>query len=236
MAARAGLGSRTQLSDDAASYVRSQILSGELRPGDSVRVEALASALEISSTPAREALQALRVEGFLELLPRRGFVVAPLGPSDIRDLFAAYSLLSGELVARAASVITDAQVDALDQLHRKLLAAAERGDAALLEECNFEFHQQLDLIAGAPKIQWVLGLIERYIPHFPYASIAGWPQATVEDHPAILMAVKNRDPEGARSAMTRHLTHAGELLAQQFQAIDAQRLAAANATRAAVGR
>ena len=44
---------RPQLSDEAASYVRNLIMSGRLRPGASVRPEAIGEALDISSTPAR---------------------------------------------------------------------------------------------------------------------------------------------------------------------------------------
>ena len=67
---------RPQLGDEAASYVRDLITSGSLAPGTHVRPEAVASEMGISSTPAREALQALRAEGFLDLAPRRGFTVA----------------------------------------------------------------------------------------------------------------------------------------------------------------
>ena len=67
---------RQQLSDKAAGYVRGLIMSGELRPGDGVRPETVGEALGISATPAREALQALRVEGFLIAVPRVGFVVS----------------------------------------------------------------------------------------------------------------------------------------------------------------
>ena len=67
-------GNRAQLSDGAATHVRNQIMSGRLLPGDSVRPEAVGDALGISTTPARESLQALRVEEQRlvdERLPRR---------------------------------------------------------------------------------------------------------------------------------------------------------------------
>jgi DNA-binding GntR family transcriptional regulator len=68
---------RPQLSEDAASYVRNMIMSGRLQPGAAVKAEAIGEQMGISATPVREALQALRVEGFLQLLPRKGFLVAP---------------------------------------------------------------------------------------------------------------------------------------------------------------
>ncbi|WP_251037145.1 GntR family transcriptional regulator [Arthrobacter sp. ISL-28] len=72
-------------------------MSGSLRPGTLVRPEVLAETLEISTTPVREALQSLRVEGFLELVPRKGFQVAALTGNDIRDIFRVPALIGGTL-------------------------------------------------------------------------------------------------------------------------------------------
>lgn len=207
---------RRQLSDEASAYVRGLIMSGELRPGASVRPETIGEALDISTTPAREALQALRVEGFLELVPRRGFQVAPLSGQDIRDLFQVQALIAGELAARAAATATDDDVAELEALHHELIAAARRADQELLEEKNHAFHRQVNLMARSRKIVWSLSLITRYVPRQFYSSIPGWPQATVEDHSQLLEGIAARDPEGTRAAMIEHIVHAGELLAEHF--------------------
>lgn len=207
---------RQQLSDKAAGYVRGLIMSGELRPGVGVRPETIGDELGISATPAREALQALRVEGFLVVIPRQGFVVAPLTGQDIRDLFQAQALIAGELAAHAAREADQDDVAELEALHHELIAAAARNNEALLEQKNHEFHRQINLMAGTRKMVWVLGLLARYVPRRFYAEIPGWPQATVEDHGKLLAGIQARDPERARVAMQDHITHAGELLATHF--------------------
>lgn len=207
---------RQQLSDKAAGYVRGLIMSGELRPGAGVRPETVGEALGISATPAREALQALRVEGFLVVVPRIGFVVAPLTGQDIRDLFQAQALIAGELAARAAQEATADDLAELEALHHELIAAAARGNQDLLEEKNHAFHRQINLMAGTPKMVWVLGLLARYVPRRFYSEIPGWPQATVDDHGKLVDGIRARNHAMARSAMQDHITHAGELLAQHF--------------------
>jgi DNA-binding GntR family transcriptional regulator len=207
---------RPQLSDGAAAYVRDLIMSGQLPPGQSVRPEVIGAALGISTTPAREGLQALRVEGFLQLLPRRGFIVAPLTGQDIRDLFTAHALIAGELAARASDLANDSDIAELDALQHELLAAAQRRDLMLLEEKNHAFHRQINRIADARKIAWVIGLVDRYVPRLFYSSIEGWPQATADDHSTILEAIRSHDHDAARSAMSRHIIHSGDLLATQF--------------------
>lgn len=207
---------RRQLSDEASSYVRGLIMSGELLPGTSVRPEMIGQALDISTTPSREALQALRVEGFLELLPRKGFIVAPLTGEDIRDLFQAQALLAGELAARAARTADDDDLRELEALHHELIAAARRGDHDLLEEKNHDFHRRINLMAGSRKIVWAMSLVTRYVPRAFYASIHGWPETTVEDHAALLSGLSARDPGATRAAMFEHIVRSGALLAENF--------------------
>lgn len=207
---------RRQRSDEASAYVRALIMSGELRPGTAVRPETIGETLGISATPAREALQALRVEGFLDLVPRRGFLVAPLTGGDIRDLFRVQALIAGELVARAAEDATETDIAELEALHHELIAAARRADHVLLEEKNHAFHRHINLMARSRKIIWALSVVTRYVPRQFYSSIPGWPQATVQDHENVLEGIRSRASEHARKAMIDHIVHAGELLAKNF--------------------
>ena len=216
---------RPQLSEKATAHIRGLIMSGELRPGALVRPETVGEDLGISTTPAREALQALRVEGFLELVPRRGFVVGPLTGQDIRDLFQVQALIGGELAARAACKATIDDVAELEALHHELIAAAARNDHERLEEKNHAFHREINLLADSRKIVWLLGLVTRYVPRQFYSSISGWPRATMDDHAELLQGIKEKDPEATRVAMQHHIVHAGELLAAHFDA----RVAAAEA-------
>ena len=99
-----------------------------MRPGDFIRQERIADELELSATPVREGLLSLRGEGFVELMPRRGFVVAPLSASDVRDLFTAQALLAGELVSRAAARMGPDGLRELTGVHEALRKAAADGD------------------------------------------------------------------------------------------------------------
>jgi DNA-binding GntR family transcriptional regulator len=210
--------SRPQLGDEAASYIRDQITSGTLSPGAHVRPEVIASELGISSTPAREALQTLRAEGFLDLSPRRGFTVANLSGDDIRDMFLVQSMVAGELAARAAPATTPELLARLEEIHGQLGAAADRGDLEALEEWNHQFHREVNLAADAPKLSWVLRTVSRYAPRRFYATIEGWSQTTLDDHRGLLEAMRSGDAERARAAMSEHVKRAGEQLAHHVDA------------------
>jgi DNA-binding GntR family transcriptional regulator len=209
---------RLQLSDEAARYVRELIMSGQLRPGEHVRPEQIANALGISATPVREGLLALRAEGFLQLLPRRGFVVAPLSADDIRDLFVTQALIAGELAARAAERLTDKEIAELKELQVRIDEAARTGAAEEMERLNHQFHRRINLAAQSEKLLWILRMITKYGPRRFYADIVGWPNASAHDHSAVMEALAARDPEAARRAIADHVRHAGDLLAKHFEA------------------
>ena len=215
---------RVQLGDEAAAYLRDQITSGNLPAGAPVRPETIAEELGISTTPAREALQALRAEGFLDLAPRRGFTVARIDGNDVRDMFLVQSMVAGELAARAASNATPELIARMQRIHDDLIGAAKRDDLAKLEELNHAFHREINLAAEAPRLAWVIKLVSRYAPSRFYASINGWPETTVHDHNGLLEAITKRDAEMARAEMVEHVRRAGEQLASHVDArIAAQR-------------
>jgi DNA-binding GntR family transcriptional regulator len=182
----------------------------------------VAQVLRISATPVREGLLALRTQGFVRLEPRRGFVVIPLTGADVRDLFAGQALLAGELAARAVKRSDAPAIADLEALHTELEKAAERGANDDLEELNFRFHRAVNLLADAPKIAWLLGLAVHYVPVRFYSTIDGWPAATVHDHRAVLDAFRRGASKSARTAMTEHIVHAGELLAIHIESGTAQ--------------
>jgi DNA-binding GntR family transcriptional regulator len=61
-----------QLSGSVASHLREQIISGQLKPGDFLRIDAIAQELGISTTPVREGLLLLQSESFVAAARLRG--------------------------------------------------------------------------------------------------------------------------------------------------------------------
>ncbi len=209
-------GKRRSLSSVAGSRVREQILSGQLQAGTVVRPEDVGKELGISQTPAREALQTLKAEGFLLTRPGVGFVVAPLTAQDIRDIFTAHALLAGEIGARAVRNASEEQCDELEAVHFELLAAVRRRDWEQVEERNHAFHRHITHLAASPKLAHILGIVSRYIPRSFYASVGGWVDASAHDHESIISAFRDRDEQKARAAMSEHMVNAGELLAKNY--------------------
>src|ERR1700727_3955805 len=164
---------RQQLPEEVAGYVRELIISGDVRPGEFLRMERIADQMGVSNTPVREALLALRSEGLVELVPRRGFVVASFSHQDVRDLFWAQAQLAGELAARAARNMTPELADKLEANLAAYETALAEGDEDGVARFGYAFHREINLAADSYRLALLLGSIARHLPHRFYASIEG---------------------------------------------------------------
>lgn len=208
---------RQQLPEEVAAYVRELIMSGAVRPGDFLRMERIAAAVGVSNTPVREGLLALSSQGFVRQIPRRGFVVAPFTQQDIRDLFWAQALLAGELGARAAKKITPEQLTRLDEIDAAYHAAVATGDHQAVMDLGHAFHREINLAAGSNRLAMLLGSVVRILPMQFYPTIEGWVEASEEEHPAIIAALRARDVKRTRSLMQRHISAAADRLISKLE-------------------
>lgn len=198
-------GSRPQLSEEIAAFVRKRIFEGTYAAGQYVRLDQLAAELGISVTPVREALFALRAEGLVAQQPRRGFVVLPLTQRDLADVANVQAHVGGQLAARAAHSITEDQLRELQDIQLQLEQAYAADDGERTVWLNHEFHRAINIAADSPKLAQVMSQITRYAPESVFPMIEHWPDQAIRDHRRVLAALGAHDEEAARAAMSEHL-------------------------------
>lgn len=209
---------RHQLSQHVASYVRELIVSGRAREGEFLRIDAIAKAMRTSSTPVREGLLLLQLEGFVRLSPRRGFQVVGFSRQDVRDIFWAQAVLAGELAVRAATAATEDELRDLERLLAEHAIAVRDGDEALYTRLGHQFHRGINLAARSPRLAILLGGMTKQLPNRFYGMMESQVAGTLDYHPRILAALRARDPETARALMREHLVSGGELLVRGLEA------------------
>lgn len=203
---------RQQLPEEVAAYVRELIISGEVKPGEFLRIEPIAEAVGVSNTPVREGLLSLRSQGFVKLAPRRGFVVAPFSQQDVRDLFWAQAQLGGELAARAAKRITAESIKTLEDLNERYTVAVDSRDEEAVADLGHQFHREINLAAESHRLALLLGSVVKHLPNRFYANIEGQVGETQDDHPALLEVMRSGDSRKARSLMEKHIQKGGDRL------------------------
>ncbi|BBX19294.1 GntR family transcriptional regulator [Mycolicibacterium duvalii] len=184
---------REQLSDEVAARLRSEIMTGVLRPDSYIRLDETAARLGVSITPVREALRTLRGEGMVELQPHRGHRVVPLTRKDIEDIFWLQSTIAQELAATTTRRITDAQIDELDRLNHALAAAVRDDDPQAITLAEFTFHRAFNRASGRIKLAWFLLHAARYLPPQLFATDPAWGAAAVASHDRLIAALRRRD-------------------------------------------
>ena len=195
-------------------------MSGQLRPGQFIRLDAVAQQLGTSVTPVREALVLLRGEGMVRLIPRRGYVVSALSRQDVEDLFEMQAYIGAEIVARAAVRIDEATLDVLAAQNRQLQAAIRTKDSAAIMRCEYDFHRTLNASADSRKLAYMLNNATKYLPQGFYGADAQWRNAAASDHKVILDALATRDVAAARQSVISHVRDGKKRLLDHLDSID----------------
>lgn len=208
---------QTALYQQVAERLRNRIFAHELPPGTWIDEQALAASYGISRTPLREALKVLVSEGLVTLKPRRGCYVTELSPRDLDELFQVIALLEGRSAFEATSRAKATDIEKLAAIHERLEEAAARNDIEAFFEANQDFHTAIQELAGN---RWQLQVIHdlrkvlklsRHLSLF----MDGRVEQSLDEHRAIMAAIRKLDPETAEALMREHLLSGRQALAGQ---------------------
>lgn len=191
----------------AARHLREMIIDGRLAPGVAIDERSLCEQFGTSRTPLREALKVLASEGLIELLPRRGAIVANISVEDMREKFAVVRVLEAYAAGVVCESATQAQIDALAAIHRALLAAHKKRNATMYFELNEKFHREMVITTGNKTLvdmhATLVGHLRRARFTVMTAAQAMLPQF-VKDHERIMKAIAARKGEVAAQEFRRH--------------------------------
>jgi DNA-binding GntR family transcriptional regulator len=196
-----------RLVDVVYQQIRTAILDGSLAPGDQLSVPELSRQLGVSRGAAREAVLQLAAEGLAEERPRRGVVVAKIGPEQIRQIHEIREALEGQAARLAAEHRTEELCDQLDAALQEQSATIAATDAAGYADTDSHFHALLAAACGNP----MLGtLIERFhdLMQIALDRVAESAEHTHLGHDelrAVAEAVRAGDGDGAELAMRAHI-------------------------------
>jgi len=134
-------------SDEAFRVIRRAILDGTLAPGERVIEQRLATMLDVSRTPVREALQKLEREN-LVVRSGRSMVVRTYGADEVRDIYDLRAHIEGYAARLAAERITGRELADLRAMQERLDAAvaADTGDEAELRREPARLNQLFHLL------------------------------------------------------------------------------------------
>lgn len=196
--------------------LRKAILAGVLGPGSRLRQEELADVFGTSRIPVREALRALEYEGLVASMPHRGFTVTSLDADDVEEVYALRILLESEAVRLALPLLTDDDLEDLEELFEKMQTAARPDEQLAARE---RFYLRLYSVTGRPRL---VGLIMRLRQEV--ARVLRW--ATIQHsssiHAHFFEAVRVGDADRAVAHLSGHYHRVAVLIRRYIKEAEAR--------------
>jgi len=189
------------------------IEKGELPPGSRIREAVLARQFGISRGPLREALRRLEGRKLVQHSQNLGVSVRPLSLEDMIEVFQVREALEGTACRLATEAMSNKEIDGLFDLlkkHREQIQR-QRGEAYFQRAGDLDFHFR---IAQGSRNKRLAELLcdELYHPvriHRYRSSVRpGRAFKALEEHEAIVEAMRDRDAQLAEVLMRAHIKRA----------------------------
>lgn len=217
----------SSLQIQAYEYLKDMILSGKLNPDELYSETRMSAELGISRTPMREAIQCLSQDGYITVVPSKGFKVRSLSGADMEETIQIRCAIEGFCVHLAAAEIESKKGQKLLAVLERLLEKQEKAmkgkngpcreniqagtwSKAAMEqfmEYDHQFHRALIDFVGN---QEFIRTFQRsmYLIHLTTQgalAVPGRTEDTLKEHKLIYSYLKEGEGDAAYKLMLVHL-------------------------------
>ena len=213
------------LKEDIFDVLHEKIISGTYRPGDWLRQEDIATQLGVSMTPVREGLDLLVSAGLAERVPYRGVRVREISPKDVVEAYGLRLILEAAIAQEAAKKITGDELQVLEGMLEEMKKHDTLKEMSAERKLSREFHSA---IAEASRNDLLIKLYAVVANAFPdwllYEALFRNPELladstanTLNEHIAIVEALKERDGGKAAQRSIEHVMDSGKWLEEYLE-------------------
>ena len=204
-------GEAPSLADRAYVTLREEIITAEVAPGTLLREEELTARLGLGRTPVREAIQRLRREGYVTILPRRGTLVSEISITDLAAIYEVRARLESWGARLAAERAGAADRSEAEQLIADLGAVGAEDYEALLQT-DRRIHRFAYRCAKNPFLAETLDHYHNLSLRILHVAMRRYPALTpqlddvVHDQRALLEAIGRGDGDTAERVAASHIS------------------------------
>ncbi len=135
------------LSAQAYRTIKADIVTCQLAPGQSIAQVELAEKHNLGLTPIREALRQLSQEGFVQPVPRMGYIVSPITTRDVQEIYEMRIILETSSVRLAASRGTEMEFRSLVESADFTYTYRDFSSYSRFLDQNKKFHESIALLS-----------------------------------------------------------------------------------------
>jgi GntR family transcriptional repressor for pyruvate dehydrogenase complex len=219
---------RKRFSDEIVEQMISLIKDGRLKPGDSLPSEReIAQKMGVSRPPLREALKTLECLGFIEVKQRRKSIVKSVADFSFQNplakviqgdnvmvvqLLEVRKILESWAAAEASRLATEENIQALEAVYQELERDFQNDELGVDADVRFHLSiyqatQNTVLSHIASTLLALLHQAQRVTRQVMFAENFN-KERLLQQHAAILAALRERNPEKAKEAILTHLDYA----------------------------
>ena len=147
---------QASLTDQVYSAIKTDILTCQLDPGSRIAQSQLVKRYEFGITPIREALKRLEQEGYVQSLPRFGYLITPITVKDVEDIYDLRLILEQSAIRLAIQRASAEQVEQMRQSANFTYTFQDRASYLGFLEHNINFHVSIAQASGNRKLAQLL--------------------------------------------------------------------------------
>ncbi|MBX9798007.1 MAG: GntR family transcriptional regulator [Burkholderiaceae bacterium] len=199
-------------SETLREQIEEMIAVGTLKPGQHLDETVLAEKFGVSRTPIREALIQLASMGIIVIRPRRGAIVAEIGPQQLIEMFEVMAELEAMCARLAARRMSPAEHAVLKATHLACKQARDEADSDAYFYKNEEFHRQIYIGSKNAFLEEQARALQRRLR--PYRRlqlrVRNRVTASFDEHGAVVDAIIEGKGELAAELLRQHIMIQGQ--------------------------
>ncbi len=203
------------LKEEIIEYLRTRIITGELKPGDRVVELDIAKKYDISRGPVREAVRLLEDQGLLEYKKNIGCVVKILSKKELKESHLIFSTLEKLSIKLTNGVIKDEHLKEIEKLVENIKEYVEERDIEKIIQNDYEIHKQILLNAENNKLLelWESMKSSNYAIYYTIIQKnENIINEAYKKHIDLIEALKEQDAEKSIKEINKHYTEAYNII------------------------
>lgn len=189
--------------EKVAAELRKAILSRQMQEGEVLSLDSVATQLNVSAMPVREAFQILARDGLIQLRKNKGAVVLGITETYIKEHYQLRAILESSAAALAAD--PEADISEIESVYEEAAEALLEGNLRQYTDLNRAFHSEIWTAAGNQKMKNMISELWNGLSMGSMVSEEDYAKVSIKEHGNILKAIQKHDKEAAQKIMYDHI-------------------------------
>ena len=201
--------------EKVAAELRKAILSRQMQEGEVLSLDSVATQLNVSAMPVREAFQILARDGLIQLRKNKGAVVLGITETYIKEHYQLRAILESAAASLAAGM--EADISEIESVYEEAEKALTEGNFSQYTDLNRAFHHEIWSAAGNQKMKNIISELWNGLSMGSMVSEEDYAKVSIREHEKILNAIKAHDPKEAQKEMFDHIMRSRDDMLTYYQ-------------------